>query len=67
MSRSTADTMPAVTVRSSPSGLPIATTGSPTCDVGELPSGSGVQRFCGTSTFSTATSVLLSKPTTVAV
>jgi hypothetical protein len=34
--------MPAVTVRSSPKGFPIATTGSPTSTSSELPSGSGV-------------------------
>ena len=32
--RWSAETIPAVTVRSSPNGLPIATTGLPTCVVG---------------------------------
>ena len=35
------DTMPVVTVRLKPNGLPIATTGSPTCALEESPSGIG--------------------------
>ena len=40
--RWSAETIPVVTVRSSPNGLPIATTGSPTCTFVESPSGSGL-------------------------
>ncbi len=41
--RCSAETMPLVTVRSSPKGLPIATTGSPTWSCEESPSGQRVQ------------------------
>ena len=64
--RAVADTMPTVTVRSSPNGLPMATTHWPTRRRSESPSdaaGSGV----GASTLSTARSVLGSRPTRVAV
>ncbi len=64
--RSIAETMPLVTVRVSPSGLPIATTGSPTRTSLELASGRTRSAELGTSTLSTATSVLLSSPTTCA-
>ena len=59
-------TMPAVTVRSSPNGFPIATTGSPTCMASELPSGSGVRARELASIFSTARSLEASVPSTVA-
>ena len=59
--------MPAVTVRSSPNGLPIATTGSPTRTTSEFASASGVSALAGTSTFSTARSVEGSVPTIVAL
>ena len=42
MRRCSALTIPDVTVRSRPNGLPIATTGSPTWTLSELPSGRGV-------------------------
>ena len=62
-----AETMPVVTVRSSPNGLPIATTGSPTSTFAESPSASGWRLSAGTSTLSRATSVAGSVPTTSAV
>ena len=40
-------TMPAVTVRSSPNGLPIATTGSPTLTASESARASGAERLRG--------------------
>ena len=58
--------MPAVTVRSRPNGLPIATTGSPTRIVSELPSCSGVSARELASTLRTARSLDGSEPTTVA-
>ena len=66
MSRCTALTMPAVAVRSSPKGLPIATTGSPTSTLSEFPSGSGVSAFALTFTRRTARSVDGSVPTSFA-
>ena len=65
--RWSAETMPLVTVRSSPKGLPIATTGSPTWSCEEWPSGSGWSWSDGASTFSSARSVAGSVPTTWAV
>ncbi len=67
MSRCTALTIPEVTVRSSPNGLPIATTGSPTATLSELPSGRGVSALAEASTRSTARSVDGSVPTTSAL
>ena len=67
ISRSRALTMPLVTVLSSPKGLPIATTPSPTVTADESPSVSGVSFDAGASTCSTARSVETSVPTTVAV
>ena len=58
--------MPLVTVPSSPNGLPMATTGSPTATALDFPSVSGWRREVGASTFSTATSVEGSLPTTSA-
>ena len=59
-----AETIPAVTVRSRPNGLPIATTGSPTFTCEESPSGIGWSSFAGALTLSTAMSVDSSLPTT---
>jgi hypothetical protein len=59
-------TMPAVTVRSSPNGLPIATTESPTLIWSESPSGSGVSARELASIFKTARSLDGSVPTTAA-
>ena len=53
--------MPAVTVPLSPSGDPIAITGSPTARVDDLPSGATVSWSSGT--FSTARSLIGSSPT----
>ena len=61
--RCSALTMPDVTVRSSPNGLPIATTGSPTRTLSELPRGRGVSAFAEVSTRRTARSVDGSVPT----
>ena len=58
--------MPAVTVRSRPNGLPIATTGSPTCDGVGVAERSGVSAPGLASTLSTAMSVEGSVPTSVA-
>ena len=58
--------MPAVTVRSRPKGLPIATTGSPTSTASESASESGVRPCASTSTWRSARSVDGSVPTTVA-
>ena len=58
--------MPAVTVRSRPNGLPIATTGSPTFTSSESASESGVSPFASTSTSRRARSVEGSVPTTFA-
>ena len=66
ISRFRAETMPDVALRSRPNGLPIATTPSPTCSVDESPSGSGTSAAAGAVTFSSATSVELSNPTTFA-
>ena len=65
--RWTALTMPAVTVRSRPNGLPIATTGSPTRTASESPRRSGASAVASTSTLRTARSVEGSLPTSVAV
>ena len=46
--RCSAETMPLVTVRSSPNGLPIATTGSPTSASGGLAQGQRVEFVAGT-------------------
>jgi hypothetical protein len=59
--------MPAVTVRSSPNGFPIATTGSPTRRASESPNGSGVSALADVFTRSTARSVDGSLPTTSAL
>ncbi len=56
-------TIPAVAVRSSPNGLPIATTGSPTSTRSESPSWSGFSAPAVASTRSTARSVDASVPT----
>ena len=56
--RCSAETMPVVTVRSSPNGLPIATTGSPTCDAWRShPAAAGGGDPPAASTLSSATSV----------
>ena len=68
ISRATADTIPVVTVRVKPNGLPIATTGSPTCAELESPSGTGrALLILSGSTLSTARSVDGSRPLTVAL
>ena len=66
ISRCTAETIPAVAVRSRPNGLPIATTGSPTWTPSEEPSSSGVSWSAPCSTWSTAMSVEGSAPMTLA-
>ena len=58
--------MPVVTVRSSPNGLPIATTASPTSSFEESPRLSGFRTFLLAFTFSSATSVLASLPSSLA-
>ena len=63
--RSSAATMPAVTVLDRPSGAPSATTGCPTRTSSELPRGIGVT-WWSVSTSSTARSVSGSRPTIVA-
>ncbi len=60
-------TIPEVTERSRPNGLPIAITWSPTRAVSELPSGSDLSARDLTSTLKTATSVDGSTPTTLAL
>ena len=55
-----------VTLRSRPNGLPIATTRVADLQAGESPSGSGTRAEAGAVTFSSATSVELSTPTTFA-
>ena len=64
--RSSALTIPDVTVFSSPKGLPIATTASPTCSADESARVTGVNADDGASTSITARSVEGSTPTTVA-
>ena len=65
--RATAETMPVVTVRVKPNGLPIATTGSPTSAEPESPSGTGTAFPSRSgSTLSTARSVSGSRPFTSA-
>ncbi len=66
MLRLRADTMPAVTVPPSPKGLPTAITGSPTRILSLSPKGTAGRGWAGF-TFSTATSTLLSLPTTSAL
>jgi hypothetical protein len=66
MSRPVALTMPAVIVRWSPNGLPIAYTGSPGCVAVEAPNASGCRSECGADTRSTARSLAGSVPTTMA-
>lgn len=63
--RLSAETMPVVTVPVSPSGAPIATTGSPTRTESESPSASGTSP--STSTLMTARSYSAVRPTIVAV
>src|SRR5919202_3760640 len=65
--RSSALTMPVVTVSSRPNGLPIATTPSPTSTVLESANVSGCSAERGASTLMTATSVDGSVPTTFAL
>ncbi len=69
MVRSSAETIPEVMVRSSPSGLPMATTGSPMCTELSDPSGSGSSDDAGrlSTGWSTATSVAVSMPSTLAL
>jgi hypothetical protein len=64
---SSALTMPLVTVPASPNGLPIAITGSPTLTAAESPRASGCSIVDGTDTRTTARSVELSWPTSLAV
>ena len=59
-----AEMTPAVSVRSSPNGLPMATTESPTSTLEESPSGSGCRALAGRSTLRTARSVEASEPMT---
>src|SRR5262245_22395158 len=59
-------TIPLVTVSSRPNGLPIATTGSPTCTFDESPNETGCSTDDGASTLITARSVDGSVPTTEA-
>ncbi len=59
-------TIPLVTVSSSPNGLPIATTPSPTSTCEESARASGVSWLAGTSTLRIARSVEGSLPTSVA-
>ena len=62
------ETMPDVIVLCSFGGSRSPTTGSPTCDGAEAPQRQRVQLLAGTpSTWSTATSVALSAPSTLAV
>ncbi len=63
MTRPVALTMPVVTVRSRPKGLPIAITGSPTCSAPESPS--GITGRPVASTLRSARSVRGSRPTTL--
>src|SRR5574340_1577840 len=63
--RSSAETIPEVTVPARPSGEPIATTGCPTCRFAEVPSSTGV-RSVRPATLMTAMSDVGSAPTTVA-
>src|SRR3954465_5680035 len=67
MLRSSALTMPVVTVLARPNGLPIATTPSPTCTFEESPNASGWSADDGTDTLITDTSLEGSDPTTCAV
>ena len=66
MMRFRAETIPVVAVRSSPKGLPIAMTGSPTTRSPLVPSGSGRALRGTEATLSTARSVLSSRPSTSA-
>ena len=67
ISRWSALTIPEVTVSSSPNGLPIATTSSPTWSTVESPSAIGSSTLVGASTWSTARSVEVSAPTSDAL
>ena len=67
ISRLIALTMPLVTVPSSPNGLPIATTPSPTATLLESASASGTSFEAGALTWITARSLEVSVPTTVAL
>ncbi len=60
-------TIPLVTVCGRPNGLPIATTGSPTCTLSELPSASGVSTDDGAEIRITARSVESSAATRCAL
>ena len=67
MRRCTAETIPVVTVRVKPKGLPMAITGSPTCASEESPSGIGATPLASSgSILSTARSVSTSRPWTLA-
>ena len=66
MLRPTALTIPAVVVSGRLNGLPMATTGSPTCASDELAKAIGCSSEAGTFTRITATSVDGSEPRTVA-
>ena len=59
-------TIPVVAVSGRLNGLPIATTGSPTCASDELANGIGCSSDAGASTWITPTSVDASVPTTLA-
>ena len=67
MSRLRAETMPTVTVPPRPNGLPIAITQSPTRILSESPNFTAVSLWPFGSTLSTARSVLVSVPTSVAL
>ena len=66
MLRLRADTMPAVTVPPSPKGLPTAMTASPTRILSLSPNGTALSGWSEV-TLSTATSTLVSLPTTSAL
>ena len=59
--------MPVLMLPWKPKGLPMATTNCPTCRRVESPRVTGESRVAGASTLSTARSLLVSLPTTVAV
>ena len=65
--RSSADTIPAETLSARPKGSPIAITASPTRRPVESPNVSGCRSADGASMWMTATSVVGSLPTSVAV
>ena len=62
--RPVAETIPVVSVRSSPNGCPIAATGSPTINASESPSRTGLIASPLGSTRTTARSFALSNPCT---